>query len=97
MDIERLWSLAERAADLLPDAPGSDNVLDWMSWRELVWETAQRLGAAGGALIGAVDVPGTHEFDVNTVSALDLIQLSVKLQRAAAVDLSADASMPQPY
>lgn len=98
MDNERLWNLAERAAGLLPEAPDSGNALDWMSWRELVWETAERLGEIGGPTLEELHIDEPFDDDTVNVSATHLLQLSARLHRESAVgSTSADASMPQPY
>lgn len=81
MDIESFWDLAARAAALLPPAPTSGSNLDWMSWRELVWETARRLGTIGRDVLTDLDIAGSDDCDTVVVDAMQLIRLAASLHR----------------
>jgi hypothetical protein len=86
VDIESFWDLAERAARLLPAAPTSGDTLMWMSWQELVWATASRLGAVGGHLLDDLGIAGASDCDESSVSAEQLVKLSVLLHEDSVTD-----------
>lgn len=79
MHIERIWELAAQAADLLPDAPEPGDVLSWLSWRELVWETAYRLGEIAAGVLTELGLTGEGEANTTSVSATQLLRLAVLL------------------
>lgn len=79
MDIERIWELAARAADLLPGAPSPGDVLGWLGWRELVWDTAYRLGEIAAPVLGDLGLTGMDDANTTSVSALQLLRLAVLL------------------
>ncbi|MFV8054720.1 hypothetical protein [Mycobacterium sp. 48b] len=87
MDIERLWKLAEDAAGLLPEAPVSGGALHWMAWRELVWETARRLGEIGGSALPDLATGAVIDPNVTSVDPCQLMKLAAMLQRDAVVGL----------
>lgn len=77
MDTECFLDLAERAAELLPEAPGPGDLQGWLSWRELVWDTAHRLGEIGSAVLPGLGLTGMDDATTNTVSAVQLLRLAV--------------------
>lgn len=79
MDIQSIWELADRAADLLPGAPDPGDVLGWMSWRELVWDTAYRLGELARPVLGGLGLSGSDDANATSVSAIQLLRLAVLL------------------
>lgn len=77
MEIERFLELAERAAELVPDAPEPGDVLGWLSWRELVWDTAHRLGEIGSGVLADLGLTGMDDANTTSVSATQLLRLAV--------------------
>ncbi|MFE1801612.1 MULTISPECIES: hypothetical protein [unclassified Streptomyces] len=77
MDIKGIWELAERAADLLPGAPSPDDVLGWLSWRELVWDTAHRIGEIATPVLTELGLTGMDDANTTSVSATQLLRLAV--------------------
>lgn len=90
LQIDRVTALAHQAAELLPAPPCEGDIDGYLSWRELVWSTATRLGeiagpalaSAPGGVAGAVAVPGAK------VSAQELLELA----RIAGPRWSADST-----
>lgn len=79
MDTERIWNLAARAAELLPDAPNCHDALSWLSWRELVWDTAYRLGELASPVLTELGLTGMDDANTSSVSATQLLRLAVML------------------
>lgn len=79
MDTERIWGLAVQAAELVPDAPAPDDVLGWLSWRELVWDTAYRLGEIASPAFTELGLTGMDDANTTSVSAIQLLRLAVML------------------
>lgn len=93
MDIERILELAERAAALLPEAPAPGDVLGWLGWRELVWDTAHRLGEIGAPVLEDLGLTGMDDANVTSVSATGLLRLAVLVHtNSGEVYASADAA-----
>ncbi|BBZ31213.1 hypothetical protein MMAD_55080 (plasmid) [Mycolicibacterium madagascariense] len=98
MDIESFWDLANCAADLLPDAPDTDDTLGWMSWRELVWETARRLGALGqhlGVDLRMLGVDDGVDSSAASVSADQLVAMGMMLHRDSLDHADASSAPPR--
>ncbi|GAA4743505.1 hypothetical protein GCM10023350_30270 [Nocardioides endophyticus] len=75
MQIDHVTALAQQAADLLPAPPRDGDVDSYLSWRELVWSTAARLGEIAGpglapSTVGASTTPGAK------VTAQELLELA---------------------
>lgn len=77
MDTERILDLAERAAELLPEAPAPDDLQGWLSWRELIWDTAHRLAGIGSNALRDLGLTGMDDATTTTVSAVQLLRLAV--------------------
>lgn len=43
MTDQRVWGIARRAAELLPEPPAAHDAFGYLAWQELVLSTAQRL------------------------------------------------------
>ncbi|MBK1787085.1 hypothetical protein [Prauserella cavernicola] len=94
MDIERIWKLARRAAEVLPGAPESGDVLSWLSWRELVWDTAYRLGEIGSAVIADLGLTGMDDANTTSVSATQLLRLAVLVHTNSGEVHASDLTAP---
>ncbi|WP_067673050.1 hypothetical protein [Nocardia miyunensis] len=94
MKIEQIRDLAQQAAYLLPAAPMDNDALNWLSWRELVWDTAHRLSEIGGTALAQAGYAPSHDVDRGVVSAEDLLGLATQLYAdigpAGACELSRD-------
>ncbi|WP_216892324.1 hypothetical protein [Nocardia alni] len=80
MEIEQIRDLAQQAAGLLPAAPTNSDALNWLSWRELVWDTAQRIAEIGGATLARAGYAPTRDLDRGAVTPEELLGLATQLR-----------------
>ena len=76
LQIERVTTMAHRAAELLPEPPPAGDLDGYLAWRELVWSTAVRLSALAGCTLASRD-SATHELHAGApVTAQYLLDLA---------------------
>lgn len=76
MDIEEIRDLADHVAALLPDAPADGDTINWLGWRELVWDAARRLGEIAGDALDAAGFSPIDDANTTHVSSKEILGLA---------------------